>query len=315
MKVLVLGGAGFIGPRVMQRLAERGHDVACMDINPNAPSLADLKDRIQVHRGDITLMDDVVRVMTEVKPDRVLNLAYLLGSGDNDPHFAVRLNILGMDNCFEAARLCGVKRVVYASSVAVSGLQKHFGDRLVNEDDATYGTSQYAVHKIFNEFQAQQYNKNYGMSITGVRPANVTGPDKVRGSVDHVRLITLPAQGKPVHLPWKAMMRLPIHVEDIAEVFVRVLLADAPRYPVYNSGGTPISLGDLAEIVREFLPEAQITFANDGGIEESGNYLVDNSRLRQEFEVEYPPFRSRVLDIINDIRRQEGLPLVERRSG
>jgi nucleoside-diphosphate-sugar epimerase len=94
---------------------------------------------------------------------------------------------------------------------------------------------------------------------------------------------------------------------------VRVLLADAPRYPVYNSGGTPISLGDLAEIVREFLPEAQMTFANDGGIEESGNYLVDNSRLRQEFEVEYPPFRSRVLEIINDIRRQEGLPLVEHR--
>jgi nucleoside-diphosphate-sugar epimerase len=182
---------------------------------------------------------------------------------------------------------------------------------MANEDDATYGTSQYAIHKIFNEFQAQQYNKNYGMSITGVRPANVTGPDKVRGSVDHVRLITLPAQGQPVQLPWKAMMRLPIHVEDIAEVFVRVLLADAPRYPVYNSGGTPISLGDLAEIVREFLPEAHITFADDGGIEESGNYLVDNSRLRQEFEVEYPPFRTRVLEIINEIRRQEGLPLVQ----
>ena len=53
--------------------------------------------------------------------------------------------------------------------------------------------------------------------------------------------------------------------------------------------------------------------ANDGGLEESGNYLVDNSRLRQEFEVEYPPFRTRVLEIINDIRRQEGLPLVQGR--
>ena len=61
------------------------------------------------------------------------------------------------------------------------------------------------------------------------------------------------------------------------------------------------------------MPEAQIGFANAGGIEESGNYLVDNSRLRQEFEVEYPPFRSRVLDIINDIRRQEGLPQVQGR--
>src|SRR3989454_9310617 len=44
-----------------------------------------------------------------------------------------------------------------------------FGDRLVNEDDATYGTSQYAVHKTFNEFQARKFIKNYTMSITGDR--------------------------------------------------------------------------------------------------------------------------------------------------
>jgi nucleoside-diphosphate-sugar epimerase len=167
------------------------------------------------------------------------------------------------------------------------------------------------MHKIFNEFQAQQYIKNYGMSITGVRPANVTGPDKVRGSTDHVRLITLPARGEPVQLPWKSLRRLPIHVEDIAEVFVRVLLADSPRFPIYNSGGISISLGELADLVREFIPDAQITFENEGGLEESGNYLTDNSRLCQEFEIEYPPFRTRVLEIINDIRRQEGLPLIE----
>jgi len=187
MKVLVLGGAGFIGPRVIQRLVERGHEVACMDINPNAPSLADLKGRIQVHRGDITLMDDVVRAMTEIKPDRVLNLAYLLGAGDNDPHFAVRLNILGMDNCFEAARLCGIKRVIYASSLAAFGQQRHFGDRAVVEDDLLMGRGVYAVSKIYNEHQAEWYNRAYGMAITGVWAANVTGPDKVRGWMDHVQ--------------------------------------------------------------------------------------------------------------------------------
>jgi hypothetical protein len=84
-----------------------------------------------------------------------------------------------------------------------------------------------------------------------------------------------------------------------------------PRHPVYNAGGTMRSLGELADIVCGFLPEAQITFEHDtGGKERSGNYLVDNSRLLQEFEVEYPPFHQRVLHIINDIRRAEGLPLV-----
>src|SRR5687767_3789614 len=92
MKVLVLGGAGFIGPRVMRRLVERGHDVACMDINPSSRTLDELQGRIEVSRGDVTLMDDVMRSMIEARPDRVLNLAYWLGD-DRDPHFGVRLNV------------------------------------------------------------------------------------------------------------------------------------------------------------------------------------------------------------------------------
>ena len=309
MPICVIGGTGFIGPRVIRRLVARGEEVVCMDINPAGTSFADLGKQVKVMRGDVTQFEDVMRTMVEAKPSRVINLSYNLGS-ELAPHLAVKLNVLGMDNCFEAARLSGVQRVVYASSVAVSGLQKHYGERLVNEDDPKHGDNQYAMHKTFNEWQAQDYIAKYGMSITGVRPANVTGPDKVRGSVDHVQCITQPARGQAVTFPYKDFMRLPIHVEDIAEVFVRVLLADAPRYPIYNSGGTVISLGELAEMVRAFLPEARITFEHEtGGKERSGNYLVDNSRVRQEFEVEYPPLRQRVLEIVNDIRRDAGLPL------
>ena len=72
-------------------------------------------------------------------------------------------------------------------------------------------------------------------------------------------------------------MRLLVHVEDMAEIFARVLLAEAPRHRLYNSGGIPVSLGELADIVRGFLPDAQITFASEGGREDSGNYLVDNT--------------------------------------
>jgi nucleoside-diphosphate-sugar epimerase len=310
MSILVVGGTGFIGTRVIRRLAARGEEVVCMDINPGAASFADLGKQVQVVRGDVTQFDDVMRATVEAKPSRMINLSYFLGS-EHAPHVAMRLNVLGMDNCFEAARLCGVQRVVYASSLAVSGLQKHFGERLVTEEDLRYGDNQYAVHKIFNEWQAQDYTDKYGLSITGVRPANVTGPDKVRGSVDHVQCITQPARGRPVKFAYKDYMRCPIHVDDIAEVFVRVLLADAPRYNIYNSGGVAISLGELADMVREFLPEAQITFDHEqGGAERSGNYLIDNTRLRTEFEVEYPPFRQRVLEIINAVRQDEGLPLV-----
>jgi len=314
MSILVIGGTGFIGPRLIRRLIARGQTVVCMDLNPGATTpFAKMPSEATVLRGDVTRFDDVMRTVLEVKPERLINLAYGLGAGEGNPHQVMRLDVLGMDNCFEAARLGGVRRIVYASSIAVSGQQSHFGDRSATEDDQTYGTSQYAVHKIFNEFQARKYIKNYAMSITGVRPANVTGPDKVRGSTDHVQLMTDAARGKPVHLPKSGFMRLLIHVEDIAEVFARVLLADAPRHPLYNSGGIPASLGELADIVREFLPDAKITFEKEGGREDSGNYLADNSRLCKEFGIEYPPLRQRVLETLNDVRRVEGLPLIQAR--
>jgi nucleoside-diphosphate-sugar epimerase len=310
MSVLVIGATGFIGPRLIRRLLARGESVVGFDLNPGAPAFGDVPIGAPVLRGDVTRFEDVMRTILDVKPDRVINLAYGLGAGEGNPHQVMRLDILGMDNVFEACRLAGVKRVVYASSIAVSGQQSHFGDRLVNEDDPVHGTSQYAMHKIFNEFQARKYIKNYGMSIVGVRPANVTGPDKVRGSVDHVQIMTEAARGRPVHLPQKGLMRLLVHVEDMAEIFARVLLAEAPRHSLYNSGGIPVSLGELADVVRGFLPEAQITFAQEGGREDSGNYLVDWSRLAKEFGIEYPGLHTRVLEVINDVRRVEGLPLV-----
>jgi nucleoside-diphosphate-sugar epimerase len=310
MSVLVIGATGFIGPRLIRRLVARGESVVGMDLNPGAAAFGDVPIGAPVLRGDVTRFEDVMRTILDVKPERVINLAYGLGMGEGNPHLAMRLDILGMDNVFEACRLTGVKRVVYASSIAVSGQQSHFGDRLATEDDPVHGTSQYAMHKIFNEFQARKYITNYGMSIVGVRPANVTGPDKVRGSVDHVQIMTEAARGKPVHLPQKGLMRLLVHVEDMAEIFMRVLLAEAPRHSLYNSGGIPVSLGELADIVRGFLPEAQITFAQEGGREDSGNYLVDWSRLAKEFGIEYPGLHTRVLEVINDVRRHEGLPLV-----
>ena len=63
-------------------------------------------------------------------------------------------------------------------------------------------------------------------------------------------------------------------------------------------------------MVRGYLPDAQVSFDNPGGREHSGNYLVDNSRLLSEFELTYAPLSQRVLEIINEVRADERLPLV-----
>lgn len=307
MSIFVIGGTGFIGIRVIPLLIAQGETVVCMDINPNAPALAGLGDKVSIVRGDVTQFDDVIGVMEASKADRVINLSYNLGQ-DLPPHRATKLNIVGMDNCFEAARILGVKHTVYASSLAVNGQQSHYGDRMVTEEDYKHAVVQYGSHKAFNEFQAKDYIDKHGMTITGIRPANVTGPDKVRGSVDHVNIITRPARGETISFPFADAMRCPIHVDDIAEVFVRVLMADKPKHAIYSSGGIAISLGDIASIVKSFLPDANISFEKQtGGKESSGNYLIDNSKLVQEFGVQYRPYRERVLQIINDVRAEQGL--------
>lgn len=311
MSILVIGGAGFIGRRLVPLLAGRGEHVTCMDIDASTASaaFAGLSDAVTVRKGDVTCFEDVVGSMLEAKAERVINLSYFIG--DLAPHQALKLDIVGMDNCFEAARLAGVKHTVFASSLAVSGLQKHFGERPVNEDDPRHGDSQYAVNKIYNEWQAHDYRRQYDMTITCVRPANVTGPDKKFGSIDHVNCMCEPARGNVVTFPHRDAMRCIIHVADMAEVFARVLLADQPKHSTYNSGGTTVSLGELADQVREILPEADIRFENEiGGRDLKGSYLIDNSRLVEEFGVQYAPLSQRVQEVVNDIRRDCGLSLL-----
>ena len=310
MSVFVIGGTGFIGHRLVRLLAGRGESVTCMDINPAAHSFADLGDKVTVMRGDVTQFDDVMAVMGKVQPERVVNLSYFLGSF-HPPRAAMKLNILGMDNCFEAARICGVKHTMYASSLAVNGAQSHFGDRPVTEDDLVYGEDQYSKHKIVNEWQSDDYREKHGMLITGIRPANVTGPDKVRGSVDHVNIITEPARGNPITFPFADSMRCPIHVDEVAEIFSRVLMSDKPAHKIYATGGISVSLGDIADIVRGYLPDTKINFEKaTGGRAASRTYNIENARLVREFGVQYRPYRDRVLQIINDIRRDNGKPTI-----
>lgn len=311
MAILAIGGAGFIGRRLVPLLVRENQDVTVMDIDVATARTAfePFGDKVKVVRGDVTAFDDVIGAMIESGADRVVNLSYFIG--ELEPHVAFKLDIQGMDNCFEAARRTGVKHTVFASSVAVSGEQSKFGERPVNEDDERHGTTQYAVNKIINEWQAHDYRRKYGMTITCIRPANVTGPDKKFGSIDHVNCMCQPARGQPVSFSHADTMRCVIHVEDMAAVFARTILSDKPKYETYNSGGATVSLGELAGLVKEFLPDADIRFENEsGGREISGNFLIDNSRAVEEFGVQYAPLRQRVKEVINDIRREAGLPEV-----
>lgn len=305
MTTLIFGARGFIGRRLTPLLRDEGDEV--VEVFSGGPTIDSTDPGIRRVRCDLRRFDQVVELMLNVRPERTINLAYNLGN-DHPPHEAQQLNVVGMDNFFEASRLADVEHVVFASSLAANGLQSNFGERAVTEDDPLMGsTYQYATHKVFNEWQANDYRDKYGMRITSIRPANVAGHDKVIGSVDHVQCIVAPALGEAVSFPFADAMRCSIHVDDVALAFSRIARS-TPQHTAYNTGGNTTSLIDLAEVVRTFIPDADITFRAESGAKAgSTNYIIDNSRLRSEYGIAPLGLREMVLKIANDARAEHGL--------
>src|SRR3989442_13985979 len=107
MSVLVIGATGFIGPRLIRKLVARGETVVGMDLDPGAAPFGDVPVGAPVVRGDVTQFEDVMRTVLDVKPDRLINLAYGLGAGERNPHQGMHLDVLGIDNRFQAPVLGG----------------------------------------------------------------------------------------------------------------------------------------------------------------------------------------------------------------
>ena len=308
MSRMVTGGTGFIGNRIVRKLVERGEEVVCFDLAPPRANLDPYLDRIQVYRGDITQVPHLLEAVNTYGVRKIIHMAALLPPDTEDrPHFGMLVNIQGTNNVFEAARFTGVERVVYASSIAVFGVQDTFGERPVNEDDLSAPVNVYGMTKAANDFAAGKYIDRYGLDLRGVRICTVFGHGRVTGMTGIIGglMMSLPAVGKPISMPFHQDELSPmIHAEDAAEIFVRAALSDGLNHRVYISGGHLCSIREMADIVREFIPDAQIT-TGDQAVPHI--YLVDNSRMLADIGYELAPLRVRVLEHINDARREAGM--------
>ena len=120
----------------------------------------------------------------------------------------------------------------------------------------------YGMTKAANDFAAAKYRDNYGLDIRGVRICTVFGHGRVTGMTGMIGglMVSLPAIGQPVSMAFDPQEASPmIHAEDAAEIFVEVALKEELSHQVYISGGHLATIQDMADTVREFIPDAQIT--------------------------------------------------------
>ena len=306
---MVTGGTGFIGNRIIRKLLDRGEDVVCFDLAPPRNNLEPYADRINFYRGDISQIPHLLEAINTFDVRKIIHMAALLPPDTEDrPHFGMSVNIQGTNNVFEAARWSNIQRVVYASSIAVYGVQETFGDRPINETDLSDPINVYGMTKAANDFSAGRYRERYNMDIRGVRICTVFGHGRVTGMTGMIGglMMSLPAIGKPVTMQFDPNEASPmIHAEDAAEIFVQVSLSNNLQHPIYISGGHLATIQDISNIVKEYVPEAQIT---TGDRPVPHVYLVDNSRMLSDIGYEMAPLRVRVLEHMNDARAEAGLP-------
>jgi UDP-glucose 4-epimerase len=269
MTVLVTGGTGFIGSYTLRALVDKGEKPTAYDLVPDPSLIGDIADKVEVVRGDILDLPNLLRTIKERDVERIIHLAYMMmDAAEANPYKGMEVNILGTNNVFEAARILDVERVVWASSAAVYGPAEEYGGTSipVNEDSPVkVGTaSVYGACKILNEFTAEFYSERYGLDLIGIRPTVIYGPGRVRGGTAFAsRLIEDPARGKPVKIPYSSPQEHDwMYVKDTANAFVTACFAGKPKNIVFNVGGETRTIGEAVKYVKEFIPGADITLGD-----------------------------------------------------
>ncbi len=183
MKILVTGGAGFIGSHLIEHLLAEGHEVSVIDefndfYNPQIKrlNLAAVATRITLHEADIRDAGAVFSIVKNGGFDSIVHLAARAGVRPSikEPKLYIDTNIVGTFNLLEAARQAGIGRFICASSSSVYGVLKTTPFR---EDMALTATiSPYAATKLACEQLCSNYSHLYGMRTINLRFFTVYGP-------------------------------------------------------------------------------------------------------------------------------------------
>jgi len=308
MKILVVGASGYIGRHVVKNLANQGAEVIAFDVVPSSPNW--IVPGVAFIQGNMANLEEVMSAVVDHGVQRMIALGYfmtpLLAPECRDLLNAARVNIIGVTNLFEAARLARVQRVIFASTVGTFGYQDGYGPEPITEEtEPRAPKSLYGLMKLLNNGMAERYAKTFGIEIIKVHSTAVIGPGNTAFSR---QMIQLPALGKPGFANWpSAAPRNIVGVADIAQLYTKLALADRVKHDTYMGTGPSPTGSDLAGIVKKYLPDAEITF-NEKSRVPAWNF--DNSRAVKEFDWKIQSVEKMVLDEINGTRQAAGLPSV-----
>ena len=251
MKLIVTGGAGFIGSHFSEKAISDGHEVIVLDdfndfYSPEIKeaNVQTLAPHARICRMDIRDGDRVRALFAETKPDAVVHFAARAGVRPSiqNPELYLDTNIKGTFHLLEAARTVGVSRFILASSSSVYGVLKTVPFR---EDMCLNQTiSPYAASKLAAEQLCSNYSHLYGMRCVSLRFFTVYGPRQRPDLAIHAFTRSI-LQGTPIRQFGDGSTRRDYtYIDDILQGLAASLTYDGPNYDVFNLGEsetTPLS--------------------------------------------------------------------------
>ena len=268
MSILVTGACGFIGAWVVKSLREKNLPIVLTDLKRNGTRLSVLVpdwEKLPFAEGDITEPEFLLDVAKQFQVERIIHLAaWQIPLCRQDPVGGALVNVVGTLRVFEAAKQLGgqIKRIVYASSVAVFGPAEMYEQKPVPENVPLKPVTHYGAFKVCNELCANAYWHEHGIPSAGLRPHTVYGFGRDVGvTADITTALKAIVLGQPFRIRFGGFVDLQ-YAADVAEAFVKCALANLDGARVYNLRGTPMSVPEIVNAMAEIEPAASelITF-------------------------------------------------------
>jgi len=264
-KILVTGGAGFIGSNLVDKLSPDNTVVVLDNLFSGLLSnLEKSKDRITFVKGDVLDKALVKDIVAEV--DYVFHLAAHVGNirSIKDPNFDMEVNIGGTLNLLEACRNSNIKRLVYSSSGAIFGEAKYLP---IDEEHPLNPESPYAVSKLAAEKYCFAFHKVYGVPTTALRYFNVYGPRQDTSEYANAISIFLSRirEGKPLTIFGDGKQtRDFIFVKDVAKANILAATHPSAVGEIFNiATGKENSIKELVDIIKQVsAKEIQVIYAD-----------------------------------------------------
>lgn len=301
-KVLVIGGAGFIGSYVCRELLEMGHQPIVFDafINYISPLKSayqqylklrfdGIEDKVKILRGDACNKAQVRRVILAHEPERIIHLAALPIADLSNEASEEALNsiVQSATNVLEVMRdVDFVKRFTYASSSMIYG---DFEYAPCDEEHPKKPKEVYGGTKYAGEVIVEAFSRRFGLEYSIVRPSAVYGPTDVNRRVSQI-FVENAILDKPIYLHGDGSTSLDFtFIKDIAKGFVLAAFHNNAKNETFNiTAGNGRSLKDFADILIQYFPNLQIEHKPvDVFRPKRGSLSIDKAKKLLGYEPQY----------------------------